>query len=420
MRPGEGGRPGVCRQLLGQLPGCEGLEPELRAALRYFGLDEAGLERAALLLPRHFELNYEGLRRLLAEYVREALEAFSAGQGRYCELSVPAPPVFAQALRLSAGGGLRFGSRALALQVLLRAVLLSRRPLGGQEGPGPRCGLNLMRRRLLCPPFEPPELVLQFGLLCGDCIRACEGLPGRAAVLDLCLNGEAGRDFAWLASRFEGFGAEAARALGIRAPGPDELRAASKFAAAGLRLQSRLLELNARPDRRPLRGTGLSLAQTAQLMCFAEPERALAALELLCRELEDAPAAEPGRTRLYCFYAPLTLPELELGFYERGYDLLGSAAFLYGFRQLGTGLGGLSAAWLKAMGLAGPPEELCRAAAREARRSGCRACLSGGFACPMGGAGGAYSRVLEEEYGLPVRELDYDFWCERRAGQDIC
>ena len=61
--------------------------------------------------------------------MREALEAFSAGQGRYCELSVPAPPVFAQALRLSAGGGLRFGSRALALR--LGALLLAYVARGG-------------------------------------------------------------------------------------------------------------------------------------------------------------------------------------------------------------------------------------------------------------------------------------------------
>lgn len=411
-----------CRELLAMIPGCAERSAELGRAAEYFGLSQAEIERAARLLPEHFELGYEGVRSLLAEYVHEALDAFAEPSGIYCELSVPAPPVQAMALGLAAGERVRFGTRALALQVLLRGQLLSRKPLSFDGCSKRRCGLNLMRRRLVLePPVKAPDCVLQYGLLCDECTKTCEGLGGGTKVLSMTVQkgaARAGRErFRSLSAGFEHFAREAAGMLDMPAPDAGQIREAARMSAEQLGALTRLTELNARPGRRPLRGTSLALAQTTQLMCFSRPERVTEALRTLCRELEAAPESEPGRTRLYCFYPPLTLPELDLGFWSNGVDLLGSAAFLYSAGSLGTGLGGLSASWLDAMTLAGPTSGLCGAIARAAERSGCAAYLSGGFSFDrwMGSATPLQRRILEHDYGLKTLDLDYDFWCENQS-----
>lgn len=411
-----------CREFLSLIPGCEDKASELGMAALYFGLGKEDIDKAARLLPEHFELDKAGIRLLLGEYVREALAAFEEPDRPYCELSVPAPPAQVEALRLASGGDVAFGTRALALQVLLRGLLLSRRPLSFGGCPKRRCGLNLMRRKLVSePPVKAPDLVIQYGLLCDECVKTCEAAGSETKVLSMTALKPAygtGRErFTAVSAAFERFAAESAAALGIPAPGKEQLRESSKLCAGALSMQTRLLELNSRRGRRPLRGTSLALAQTVQLMCFSKPGRVAEALDLLCCELEDAPAADPDRVRLYCFYPPLTLPEVDRCFYDNGVDLLGSAAFLYEGRALGAGLGGMSAAWLDAMSLAGPASELCPGIARQAASSGCIAYLSGGFGFDrwMGSAAPLQRRILESEYGLKTLNLDYDFWCENQS-----
>lgn len=411
----------ACAGLLSLLPESDCRAEALAAACAHYGVSAAGVSRAAELLPEHYELQYRGVRLLLGEYLREALRPFGEADGRrVCEVSVPAPPQLVLELQSAARrAGARLQTGALAQQMLLRGLLLSRAPLDMTSCSKRRCGLNKMRGRLFLdqPGGSAPELLLEFGVLCDECAKTGEGLlPAGSRVCAVLPKRGAQGEREWLALVSAGAAraaVEAEERLGLRRTREDGKFAAGLYSRF-LRAQAELLRLNARPGRRPLYGNSLALAQTVQLMVFDEPERAVDALELLCSELEAAPEAGEGRKRLYCFYVPFLQPELDRRFRENGVDLLGSAAFLYTNAVPGFGTGGAAAAWLAGMTVSGGVRREYAAIAEEMERSGCCAYFTGAFGFDrwMGAPDPLRRRILAEEHGVRTLRLDSDFWCE--------
>lgn len=403
-------------EFLSLLPECSLSPARLAALAARFELGGAELRRGARGLGQAHDLSYAGVRRLAALCLEEAADALAGGGPPLCEISVPAPQCLIAALSHAAGGRWRFVSSALYAQIFLRAFMQQSGPVDFTSCPKRRCGLNRMRERICLDGAAAPGALLSFGALCDECVKTGEALSGAARAFACTLPKSGPRRSERAAALLEGTASELCAALGIRLAGSDAdygLEIQSRIARAGARLGL----LSARASRRPLRACSLGLAQAAQLMCPSRWEPLCEALELLCGELEAAPAAEPGRKRLYCFLIPFTRPEAALRFEENGVDLLGSAAFLADMRGAPGGLYGRAAAALTRCAPALPVPDECRLIARAAKGMGCAAYLSGFFAFDrrMGSVLPMQRRILEGEYGLRTLNLDGDFWCENGA-----
>ena len=296
----------ACGRFLGLLPEC-GCGPEqLARALSRFEIGPRAVERAAQALPEHYELELRGVRLLISEYLDAFCGLFEEGAPR-CEVSVPAPGFLITALQAASGGSFRFLTGALIIQVVLRSFFLWGLPFGtGAAMQLHYCGLNRTREYLLSSEAAP-ELLLQFGVLCDECLKCGEAAPPGTRVLNLALpKGEGPRLRELAAVQAEDFLARAGEALGVQVTPSAWLRGLESYLALQ-RLQSRLALLQARRDRLPPGGNAFALAQTAQLAVFDRREGLLAALGTYADELEAAPP-DDGSERTYCFYTPFLQP----------------------------------------------------------------------------------------------------------------
>ena len=287
----------ACGRFLGLLPEC-GCGPErLARALSRFEIGPRAVERAAQALPEHYELELRGVRLLISEYLDAFCGLFEEGAPR-CEVSVPAPGFLITALQAASGGSFRFLTGALIIQVVLRSFFLWGLPFGtGAAMQLHYCGLNRAREYLLSSEAAP-ELLLQFGVLCDECLKCGEAAPPGTRVLNLALpKGEGPRLRELAAVQAEDFLARAGEALGVQVTPSAWLGGLEGYLALQ-RLQSRLALLQARRDRLPPGGNAFALAQTAQLAVFDRWEGLLAALGTYADELEAAPP-DDGSERTY-------------------------------------------------------------------------------------------------------------------------
>ena len=166
----------ACGRFLELLPEC-GCGPErLARALSRFEIGPRAVERAAQALPEHYELELRGVRLLISEYLDAFCGLFEEGAPR-CEVSVPAPGFLITALQAASGGSFRFLTGALIIQVVLRSFFLWGLPFGtGAAMQLHYCGLNRAREYLLSSEAAP-ELLLQFGVLCDECLKCGEAAP---------------------------------------------------------------------------------------------------------------------------------------------------------------------------------------------------------------------------------------------------
>ncbi|MEG1758491.1 MAG: hypothetical protein RR235_08570 [Oscillospiraceae bacterium] len=400
----------ACGDFLSLLPECRESKEAIAEAAEYFELRPARLREAAERLPESYDLSYKGVRLLLSAYIGEFLSIFSESKRKLCEVSVPAPLVEIMALQ-TAGTEIRFSTGALAAQVVLRSLLVCGEPLDIMSCPKRRCGLNKMRVRLFeAPPLRRPDYLLQFGVLCDECVKCGEGLGTPNSVFTASLQGCGDSEYVRLAlkGQLENFCA----ASGIRLDNAAERAALVRCG----RLQAALAELsrlNARLDKRPLKGNSLALAQSVQLMVFDEWEPVMTALETLAAELSDAPP-DDGMRRVYAFYVPFLRPETDVRFRENGVRLMGNAAFLHDGALSGFDIFSLAADWFTGMSVAMTAERECACIAAEVKRCGCSAYLTGmfGFDRKMGAAVPLQRRILREKYGVETWLLNSDFWCE--------
>ena len=395
--------------VLSRLPECRADAAALRAGLEYFGADVNALPRAAAALETNHDLRCAGVMKLLSLWL-EDFASLLERRAPFAELSVPAPPALVYALHY-AFPELRFMSAAMAAQIALRGVFLHTEPVDLSATRMRRCGLNSMRRRIAAE-FSP-RAVLQFGVLCDECCKACEGADGALSlVLPRGVSSAAARSFAaGYIGRLEAF-------FGRKIT-PEAKR-------RGFGLYSRLLSAERRiaavcAARSCLRGNSLALAQFTLLASPSRPEEAVAALEELAGELEAAPAARdyPGK-RLYCFIVPFLQPAAAGRFMDAGVFLTGGGAFI----ELDAGpfidLAGSVAAWAEAMAVRRPEAEYAAALAADIRRWGCGAYLGGSFNFDraLGAAEPLRRRILKREYGIASFELGADFWSENCGWTD--
>lgn len=395
----------------------------LARGAEYFGLGARELNDAAERLPELHDLGYEGVRLLLAAVVDEFAGLFSRDERPLCEVTVPAPPVLIYALQ-AARPDLRFCSGALYAQTVLRGLFLDRRPLENSGGSRPRCGLNRMRARLMAyPPVKPAGYLLQFGVLCSECVAACSGLSPDTRRLDLIL--PEGEGFEALAERCCAYLKELESAFGLRL-GPEHIRRAAGLSRRLLRAQARIEEQCAMQGA-ALCGNSLALAQTVQTAAADGAERIVAALELMAEELGQAPRAA-DTARLYCYYVPYLLPEVDAAFRRHGVRLTGGGAFVRRGTPPCPGLAQATAAWAEAMNIRRPAREECEALADEVQRWGCDGYLTGSFSfdARLGPAQERQLCILTQRYGVSAYRLGADFWSERGAPdiereiEDIC
>lgn len=388
---------------------------ELAALCCGFGLDARAVDAAAGALGANHDLKYSGVRRLIGVCLAELSGALLRPDGRaLVEVSVPSPGCLVMALASAARGRARFATTALLAQFFLRGLMLSAQPLDFTSCGKRRCGLNKMRERLVDEPVgRAPDMTLQFGALCDECVKTGELLDGRCPAVSCTLPRSGAGRAECTAALLKHTAEMAASRLGVEI-GDADVESALETYARLMRVQARLALLNARKSRAPLYGNSLALAQSVTLMCFDGWDAPLDALETLADELEKAPAAVSGRGRLYCFYVPFMRPGIDARFRADGVDLLGNAAFLTAPQPKSADIYSLAARSLTCAAPALDVKGEARLTASAAKAAGCTAYLTGAFSFDrrMGSAVPLLRKLLLEGYGLPSYSLESDFWCE--------
>lgn len=381
-------------------------------AAEHFGLTAADIRTAAEKLPLNHDLGYKGVRMLIAGCLMELASMFGREERARCEVSVPAPVCAMLAFADCARDKIRFSSGAFFAQIVLRGLFLFREPMDLTSCPKRRCGLNKMREHLLSDPeLEVIDYQLTFGVLCDECVKT-SGLSQKSCRTVSVSFPKNCSDRRALRAMAEAFAERTYAELGFRA-GAENYRNACKLYGRMLAAEKKIARLNARPDRRPLMGNSLALTQSVLLMTADKTEYFVSALELLAEEMENAPEARERR-RIFCFYVPFLQPEIDRRFRENGVYLVGGGAFLERESCPGLDIADSVAAWLCGMNIRARTEDECRTLAKAMRENGCGVYLTGNFAFDrwLGAAVPLQRKLLKEKYGLSVRTLEADFWCE--------
>ena len=111
----------ACGRFLDNLPGSKCTARELAMALARFGITSGDVERAATLLPAHYDLGYAGVRMLISEYLSEFCAVFGEPGPKQCEVSVPSPQFLIMYLQSATGHSAVFRTGAMFMQVVLRS-----------------------------------------------------------------------------------------------------------------------------------------------------------------------------------------------------------------------------------------------------------------------------------------------------------
>lgn len=381
-------------------------------AAEHFGLTAADIRTAAEKLPLNHDLGYKGVRMLIAGCLYEFAAMFRTEERARCEVSVPAPGCALLAFADAARDKIRFSSGAFFAQIVLRGLFLFREPMDLTSCPKRRCGLNKMRERLLSDPeLETIDCQLTFGVLCDECVKTAGLSQKSCRTVSVCFPKDCANRRV-LREMARDFTERAYDRLGFRA-GAENYRNACKLYGRMLAAEKKIARLNTRPDRLPLAGNSLALAQSVLLMTADNAGYFVSALEQLAAEMENAPEARERR-RIYCFYVPFLQPEIDRRFRENGVSLVGGGAFLERECCPGLDIADSIAAWLCGMNIRARTEDECCTLAKAMRENGCGVYLTGNFAFDrwLGAAVPLQRKLLKEKYGLSVRTLEADFWCE--------
>lgn len=396
------------QELCALLPECTADIAALCRGAEYFELDESTVRRAAALLPEHHALKYKGVRMLLSACVEEFAECFSPHGAARCEVTVPAPTFAMLALQNAAGERLALSSSAFFAQIMLRGILDYGEPMSLASCAKRRCGLNVMRERMLASPcVAAPEYQLQFSVLCDECAKAGEGAGKKTQTATACFSYGDTERFA------REFYARVEKMLGVCVARAD-MQAAFALYGRLLRAQRRIEELSRREEYEVLCGNSFALAQSVMLMTTPRMERFVTALEELSAELENAAPRSPGKKRIYCYYIPFLLPGIDRLFREAGAELVGGAAFCTAGSAAGFDMAQMTAAWVDTLMGRASPETQCDIIAREMRLWHADTYLTGafGFDRCLGAAVPLRRKILREKHGIKTAVLDADFWSE--------
>lgn len=398
---------------LSLLPECNCSRAGLRRAAEYFEITPNDILAAAGALPENHDLKYRGVRLLISACLEEFASLFENEKRELCEVTVPAPPILIYALQ-EANPEVHFTSGAFFCQFVLRGLFLHREPIDLTSCSKRCCGLNKLRQRLfLEPPIKCPERLLQFGVLCDECVKASESLCGTTKQLSLTFPKQCRFDSGFATKKAEEFISQLCLYFGTEIL-PEHKKAAFSMYGRLMKAENRLSELIARNDGTALKGNSLALAQSVQLMSADRVGAMVESLKTLISELEHEPPTKKAAQRIYCFFIPLLQPEIDSRFRENGVELVGGAAFIQGRVSPGFDLPYMLAAWLEAMSIRRSTKEECAAIAQNMQLYGCKTYMTGAFGFDrwLGAAVPLQRRILKEEHGINTVLLDVDFWSE--------
>lgn len=402
----------ACGKFLDSLPESECTARELSTALARFGICAGDVKRAAALLPEHYDLGYTGVRMLISECLGEFCSIFGENGRKACEVSVPSPQFLIMYMQNADGYNTAFRTGALFMQVVLRGFFLFDRPFAPERAYMRMCGLNRARHWLVHSD-TPPELVLQFGVLCDECVKCCEGENCRTRAVNAVFpKGTVRGDDVYAGTAVEALLSAVEAELGINPSRKDWMRALGTYLRL-MRVEKRLAALNSRRDRRPLNGNSFALAQTVELAVFSCWDGVLAALETLAGELEDAPP-DDGLARAYCYYTPFLHPWVDAMCRRKGVRLMGSAVFLNDAKPKALTPGAMTSAWLNGMNVRKDAVTEAAQIAAAVKDSGCSAYITGLFDYDrwLGQPAALHAEELGRR-GIPTFTLHGDFWREQ-------
>lgn len=401
----------ACEKYLTNLPECRCTARTLAMSLECFDISSGDVERAAALLSEHYDLNYAGIRLLISEYMSEFCRIFVDHDRKICEVSVPSPQFLIMYLQSAAGLGTAFRTSALFIQVVLRSFFLFERPFSPELARIRLCGLN-RARHWLTHSGTPPELVLQFGILCDECIKCFEGEDCHSRIVNAVFpKGATQYDAAYTRAATEALLSDVEAELKLNLFRKDWMWALDTYMRM-MRVENRLMSLNTRRDRRPLDGNSFALAQTVELAVFSNWGGVLMALETLASELEDA-SPDDGLARAYCYYTPFLHPWVDALCRERGVRLMGSAVFLNDTRPKSLTPGVMTTAWLNGMNVRKDAAKEAGQIAIAVKDSDCSAYITGLFDYDrwLGPPAALHAEKLDY-CGIPTFKMNGDFWGE--------
>lgn len=401
----------ACGKFLANLPESKCTARELAMALARFGIGAMDVERAAALLPEHYDLSYTGVRMLISEYLGEFCRIFSESGRKTCEVSVPSPQFIIMYMQSASGDNAAFRTGALFIQVVLRSFFLFDRPFAPELTRMRMCGLNRARHWLVHSD-TPPELVLQFGVLCDECVKCCEGENSRSRMVNTVFpKGDTKCDAAFVRAAVENLLSAVEAELGMNPSRKDWMWALGTYMRL-MGAEKRLAALNSRRDRRPLNGNSFALAQTVELAVFSCWDGVLAALETLAGELEDAPP-DDGLARAYCYYTPFLHPWVDAMCRRKGVRLMDSAVFLNDAKPKALTPSAMTSAWLNGMNVRKDALTEASQIAAAVKDSGCSAYITGLFDYDrwLGQPAALHAEELGRR-GIPTFTFHGDFWRE--------
>lgn len=401
---------------------------ELARALEHFGISAECVIKAAEELPEHYHLDLEGIRRIIELYIAEFIDLFKNTDSALICTTHPTP-LYVMLLVGNAGrSGVRIKTPGFVAMLVLRSFFLWKEGIKGVRGSGsPVCGMNQMRLFLIkneC--IERPAVLWNWGLLCDEnCITGRILKQHYPEIEKIDIKGLRGSNsdkelFQHLCSQIEKAFIKLRRVLDLDISENAEKQAWNQWMSLVLTIES-ITRLNNKLQGQLLGGNDLALVHSVLITAFSDWTPLLEALELLYVELknrrsriEHSHKEYANKACLYCYYVPLTTPQVSSLFARHGISLIGNTAFL--FRKAGElspkSLNERIALMCMQILIGGDCETEAEAVCKQLGKYRCRGYLTGMYAYDrwLGSGQRAVAELIEKKFGYPVFFLDMDFW----------
>lgn len=401
---------------------------ELAKALNCFDIDANRVITASEELPEHYDLTLEGMRRIIELYLAEFIGLFRDTDKVQIYATHPAP-LYAMMLAGNAGkANVRIKTPEFVAMLVLRSFFGWKGAIKGVWSPAsPQCGMNQMRLFLIesgC--IARPAVLWNWSLLCDENCITGEILKQRYPKLQkINIARSEGRHteaerFQALCNQVEKALLKIRQELNIDISENVEKQAWSLWMSLVLTMNS-ITQLNNKLQGQLLGGNDLTLVHSILLTAFSDWMPVMEALKLLHIELKDKKKRiehshnEYVRKKcLYCYYVPLTTPEVNGLFVRYGINLIGNTAFLsrrvekYSQKSLSEKIALMCMQILIGNDCVTEAEEVCK----QLEEYRCRGYLTGMYAYDrwLGGQQSAIAELVEKKSGYPVFFLDMDFW----------
>lgn len=401
---------------------------ELAKALNCFDIDANLVIKASEKLPEHYDVTLEGVRRIIELYLAEFTDLFRDTDKVQIYVTHPAP-LYVMLLVGNAGeAGVRIKTPELIVMLVLRSFFGWKGAIKGVWSPAsPQCGMNQMRLFLIesgC--IARPAVLWNWSLLCDENCMTGEILKRHYPELQgINITRSEGRHteeerFQALCNQIEKALLKIRQELNLDISESVEKQAWSLWMSLVMTMDS-ITQLNNKLQGQLLGGNDLALVHSILLTAFSDWTPVMEALKLLHIELKDKKKRieyfsneYDGKKCLYCYYVPLTTPEVSGIFARYGIKLIGNTAFLsrrmekYSQKSLSEKIALMCMKILIGNGCEAEAEGVCK----QLEEYRCRGYLTGMYAYDrwLGGQQSAIAELVEKKSGYPVFFLDMDFW----------